>query len=50
VIDLDPSCLRHDEAHDLVDFAHALFDATGGVIEVRERDFEAVWAAAGRPA
>lgn len=28
-LDLDPRYLRHDEAHDQVDFAHALFDATG---------------------
>jgi hypothetical protein len=28
--DLDPRYLRHDEAHDQVDFAHALFDATDG--------------------
>jgi hypothetical protein len=44
--DLDPRFLRHDEAHDLVDFAHALFDATDGVIEVGEGHFEALWAAA----
>lgn len=46
--DLDPRYLRHDEAHDLVDFAHALFDATDGAIAVGERHFEALWAAAGR--
>lgn len=46
--DLDPRYLRHDEAHDLVDFAYALFDLTDGVIEVGEGHFEALWAAATR--
>jgi hypothetical protein len=46
--DLDPRYLRHDEAHHQVDFAHALFDATDGVIEVGEGHFEALWAAATR--
>jgi hypothetical protein len=46
--DLDPRYLRHDEAHHLVDFAHALFDATDGVIEVGEGHFEALWAVAVR--
>lgn len=46
--DLDPRCLRHDEAHHMVDFAHALFDVTDGGIEVGEGHFEALWVEAVR--